>query len=42
MGIWMRDIRLKSGLPMSQVQKTLKVLESKKLIKAVNCVNVSR
>ncbi|CAD5111375.1 DgyrCDS691 [Dimorphilus gyrociliatus] len=42
MGIWMRDIRLKSGLPMSQVQKTLKVLESKKLIKAVNCVNAAK
>ena len=37
-GIWIRDIRFKCNLQMTQVNKILKNLESKKLIKAVNSV----
>ena len=37
-GIWIRDIRYKCNLQMTQVNKILKNLESKKLIKAVNSV----
>ncbi|RMX47070.1 hypothetical protein pdam_00016985 [Pocillopora damicornis] len=37
-GIWIRDIRFKSNLPMTQVNKIVKNLESKKLIKAVKSV----
>lgn len=37
-GIWIRDIRYKCNLQMTQVNKILKSLESKKLIKAVNSV----
>ena len=37
-GIWIRDIRYKCNLQMTQVNKILKGLESKKLIKAVNSV----
>lgn len=40
-GIWIRDIRLKSNLNMTQLNKILKNLENKKLIKAVKSVNVS-
>lgn len=40
-GIWMRDIRLRSNLAITQVTKVLKNLEGKKAIKAVKCVNVS-
>lgn len=41
-GIWIRDIRVKSNLIMTQLTKILKNLENKKLIKAVKSVNVSR
>jgi len=41
-GIWIRDIRFKSNLPMTQVNKVLKSLESKKLIKAVNSVSAGK
>lgn len=41
MGIWIRDIRVKSNLIMTQLNKILKNLENKKLIKAVKSVNVS-
>lgn len=40
-GIWIRDIRVRSNLANTQLTKVLKNLESKKLIKAVKCVNVS-
>ena len=40
-GIWIRDIRYKSNLQLTQVNKILKNLESKKLIKAVKSVAVS-
>ncbi|XP_044570065.1 probable DNA-directed RNA polymerase III subunit RPC6 isoform X2 [Drosophila ananassae] len=39
-GIWIRDIRMKSNLNMIQLNKILKNLETKKLIKAVKSVNV--
>nr|XP_061791828.1 DNA-directed RNA polymerase III subunit RPC6-like isoform X2 [Nerophis lumbriciformis] len=37
-GIWSRDIRFKSNLPLTEINKILKNLESKKLIKAVKSV----
>lgn len=37
-GIWIREIRMKSNLPQQQIVKTLKTLESKKLIKSVKSV----
>ena len=40
-GIWSRDIRFKSNLPLTEINKILKSLESKKLIKAVKSVAVS-
>lgn len=40
-GIWIRDIRYKSNLMMTQLNKILKSLETKKLIKAVKSVSVS-
>lgn len=40
-GIWIRDIRVKSNLIMTQLNKILKNLENKKLIKAVKSVSVS-
>lgn len=40
-GVWIRDIRLKSNLILTQLKKILKSLESKNLIKAVKSVNVS-
>lgn len=40
-GIWIRDIRVKSNLIMTQLNKILKNLENKKLIKAIKSVNVS-
>lgn len=39
-GIWIRDIRIQSNLNMTQLNKILKNLETKKLIKAVKSVNV--
>ncbi|KAJ3614161.1 hypothetical protein NHX12_017737 [Muraenolepis orangiensis] len=41
-GIWTRDIRFKSNLPLTEVNKILKNLESKKLIKAVKSVAPDR
>ncbi|KAI5643054.1 RNA polymerase rpc34 subunit domain-containing protein [Phthorimaea operculella] len=41
-GIWIRDIRIRSNLANTQLTKVLKSLESKKLIKAVKCVNASK
>lgn len=41
-GIWIRDIRTKSNLIMQQLNKILKNLESRKLIKAVKSVNASK
>ncbi|XP_025105084.1 DNA-directed RNA polymerase III subunit RPC6-like isoform X1 [Pomacea canaliculata] len=40
-GIWIRDIRSKSNLPLTQLNKVLKNLENKELIKAVKSVAVS-
>ncbi|XP_059053261.1 DNA-directed RNA polymerase III subunit RPC6 [Achroia grisella] len=41
-GIWIRDIRVRSNLANTQLNKVLKSLESKKLIKAVKCVTASK
>lgn len=41
-GIWIRDIRVKSNLIMTQLNKILKNLEAKKLIKAVKSVNAAK
>lgn len=41
-GIWIRDIRVKSNLMMTQLNKILKNLETRKLIKAVKSVNASK
>lgn len=41
-GIWIRDIRMKSNLVLTIVNKILKSLETKKLIKAVKSVAASR
>uniref|UniRef100_G3MKQ0 DNA-directed RNA polymerase III subunit RPC6 n=2 Tax=Amblyomma TaxID=6942 RepID=G3MKQ0_AMBMU len=41
-GIWIRDIRNKSGLVLTSLNKILKSLESKKLIKAVKSVSASK
>ncbi|CAB3245759.1 unnamed protein product [Arctia plantaginis] len=41
-GIWIREIRIRSNLANTQLTKVLKSLESKKLIKAVKCVNASK
>jgi len=40
-GIWVRDIRYKSNIQLPQLNKILKALEGKKLVKAVKSVNVS-
>ena len=37
-GIWTRDLKVKSNLQQNQVVKVLKVLESRKLVKAVKSV----
>lgn len=39
-GIWIRDIRFSSNLNMTQLNKVLKSLETKKIIKAVKSVSV--
>ncbi|GLH06654.1 hypothetical protein R5R35_011886 [Gryllus longicercus] len=41
-GIWMRDIRTKSNLSANQLNKVLKILENKKMIKAVKSVAASK
>lgn len=40
-GIWMRDVRFESKLQPTVLNKILKALESKKIIKAVKSVAVS-
>jgi DNA-directed RNA polymerase III subunit RPC6 len=39
-GIWARDIRFKSNISLTQLNKILKALEGKKLVKAVTSVSV--
>ena len=34
-GIWIRDIRMKSNLPLTQITRCVKLLESRKLVKSV-------
>lgn len=41
-GIWIRDIRFKSNLNMTQLNKVLKSLETKKIVKAVKSVSVRK
>ena len=41
-GIWIRDIRIKSNLIQTQLNKIIKNLESKKLIKSVKTVTVRK
>jgi len=41
-GIWSRDIRFKSNLLLPQVNKILKSLETKKLVKSVKCVGAAK
>ncbi len=41
-GTWIRDIRIKSNLVQTQLNKVLKSLKSKKLVKEVKCVNSTR
>jgi len=41
-GIWLRDIRIQSGLLQTQLNKVLKSLEVKKLIKSVKSVNANK
>lgn len=41
-GIWIRDIRIKSNLVNPQLNKILKSLESRKLVKAVKSVNAGK
>lgn len=38
MGIWIREIRSRTGLPQAQVRKALKVLEQRKLVKSVKVI----
>ena len=42
LGIWIRDIRFKTQLSQTILNKTLKSLESKKLIKAVKSVHANK
>ena len=41
-GVWIRDIRAKSNLGQTQLNKVLKSLEMKNLIKSVKSVNASK
>ena len=41
-GIWIRDIRMKSNLPISTIHKSIKALENKKLIKSVKSVRAPK
>eukprot|EP00088_Acartia_fossae_P048330 TRINITY_DN5271_c0_g1_i12.p1 TRINITY_DN5271_c0_g1~~TRINITY_DN5271_c0_g1_i12.p1 ORF type:complete len:304 (-),score=62.55 TRINITY_DN5271_c0_g1_i12:266-1177(-) len=41
-GIWLRDIRAQSGLLQQQLNKVLKSLEAKKLVKSVKSVNANK
>ncbi|XP_053213467.1 DNA-directed RNA polymerase III subunit RPC6-like [Panonychus citri] len=38
-GIWMREIRTKSKLPITQLSKVLKTMENKKMIKSVKSIS---
>ncbi|VDK44013.1 unnamed protein product [Anisakis simplex] len=42
MGIWIREIRSRTGLPQTQVRKALKVLEQRKLVKFVKAIGTSK
>uniref|UniRef100_A0A0N5A1M3 DNA-directed RNA polymerase III subunit RPC6 n=1 Tax=Parastrongyloides trichosuri TaxID=131310 RepID=A0A0N5A1M3_PARTI len=42
MGIWIRDIRDKSGLAQTQMRRVLKVLEQKKIVKSVKAVGTTK
>ena len=42
LGSWIRDIRAKSNLGQTQLNKVLKSLESRRLIKAVKSVNATK
>lgn len=42
MGIWIRDIRDRSGLTETQLRKVLKTLEQRKLVKAVKAVGTTK
>lgn len=41
-GIWIRDIRNATNLPQAMLNKVLKILESKKLVKSVKAVGAAR
>lgn len=41
-GIWLRDIRSRSSLPTNELNKVIKSMESKKIIKAVKSVSASK
>lgn len=41
-GVWIRDIRDKSGLSDTQLRRVLKSLEQKKLIKSIKAVGTSK
>ncbi|VDM45082.1 unnamed protein product [Toxocara canis] len=41
MGIWIREIRSRTGLSQAQVRKALKVLEQRKLVKSVKVITFS-
>lgn len=41
-GIWVKDLRTESNLILTQLQKILKNLENKKIIKAVKCVSAPK
>lgn len=42
LGIWIRDIRDRSGLNETQLRKVLKTLEQRKLVKAVKAVGTTK
>ncbi|CEF65663.1 DNA-directed RNA polymerase III subunit RPC6 [Strongyloides ratti] len=42
MGIWIRDIRDKSGLAQTQMRRVLKMLEQKKIVKSVKAVGTTK
>lgn len=41
-GIWIRDMRAQSGLSMAQLNKILKTLENRKLVKSIKALGVQR
>lgn len=41
-GIWIRDVRVQSGLSDTQLRKVFKVLEQRKLVKAVKAVGTTK